>query len=132
MQVTGQERPRAADQVLEILRRKNHRRDKLLSVALEPPASKLDQRLLVLIKKQAVLRAIDTKLMQRGTHLRREGKVGGRALLFIDDDSQFIHDLTFVDPLQKGADKTVRDHLRRIARQKLRDRGDAVAHRVVQ
>src|SRR2546425_2891 len=98
-----------------MLLRENHRGNELLDVALEPPASKLDQCLLILIKNQTVFRAIDTKLMERGTHLRREGEIGGRALLFTNDDSQFIDDLAFVHALEKGTYKAVRDHLRRIA-----------------
>src|SRR5213594_3329050 len=106
-----------------MLLRENHRGNELLDVALEPPASKLDQCLLILINDKTVFRAIDTELMDRGTHLRREGEIGCGAFFFANDDSKFIHYLAFAHPLEKRADKAVCDHLRRIGGQKLRDPG---------
>src|SRR5207247_7508738 len=120
------------DQIPEMLLREHHRGDELLEVAPVSLASKLDQCLLILIKNKTVFRAIDTKLMEQGTHLRREGEIGGRALLFRNDHSQFIYDLAFVHTLEKRADKAIGDHLRRLAAQKLRDPGNAVADNVVQ
>src|SRR5207244_13420323 len=58
VEVPCQENPHIRDQVPEILLRKYHRWDELLDVALETPASKLDQCLLILIKKKTVFRAI--------------------------------------------------------------------------
>src|SRR2546425_4120951 len=58
----------------------DHRRDELLSVALEPGAAKLDQCLLILIENQTVVRAVDTKLMELRAHLRGESKIGGEEI----------------------------------------------------
>src|SRR6266705_946381 len=69
VEVPCQERPHVRDQVFEMLLRKYYGGNELLGVALEPPSSKLDQCLLILIKKKTVFRAIHTKLMDRGMHL---------------------------------------------------------------
>src|SRR2546425_8672849 len=115
MKIPCQESPGVLHQVPEILLRETHWGDELLEIALEPAASKLDQCLLILIKNQTVFLAINSNLMERGPHLRRESEIGGRALLFTNDDSQFIHDLVLSHPLEKRTHKAVRDHLRRIA-----------------
>src|SRR5437667_219511 len=132
MEVPCEESPCVPDHVPEILFRKYHWRDEILDVAREPPSSESDQRLMILIKNEAVFRAIDSKLMDRRTHLRREGEIGCGALLIANDHPEFIDYLVFVYPLQEGAYKAICDHPRRIAGQKLRDPRHAVADDVMQ
>ena len=100
VEIPCQESPCVLHQVPEIPPRETDRGHELLDVALQPPASKLDQCLVILIKNQTVFLAIDTKLMDRGPHLRREREIGRGTLLFTNDDSQFICDLAFVQPLE--------------------------------
>src|SRR5262245_35985888 len=103
MEVSGQERPRVPRDVSEMLRRKNHRGDKFLAIALKPAASKPDHRVLVIIKNEPVLGAIDTKLMYRRAHLRRKGEICGRPLRISNDDPKFVHDILFAHLLKRRA-----------------------------
>ena len=132
VEVPCQKSPQVRDQVSEILLCDGHRRDEMLDVALEPRAAKLDERLLILIENKTVLRAIDTKLMERGTHLRRESEIGRRPLLFANDNSQFIDDFVLAHALEKRTRESIRDHLGRFAGQELRDPGNAVADDILQ
>src|SRR2546427_554409 len=94
VKVSCQKSPQVPDGVSDVLFRKYHRRDELVDVARELPAAKLDQCLVILIENQTILGTIDTKLMDRGTYLRGEGEIG-RALLFTNEDPEFIDDVGF-------------------------------------
>src|ERR1051326_1641598 len=111
---------------------KHHGRNERLAGAGVPRPLKVDHRLLILIENQTVLRAIDTKLMNRGTHLRGESEVSRGARLFGDDDSHLVDDLAFAQALKKRTGEPMRNYPRRIAGQKLRDPGDAVTYDILQ
>ena len=91
---------------------KQHRGNEVVGITLELRAPKPEQDFVILVKNQTVLRAVDSKLVERRPHLGRESEIGRGPLLFGDDDSQFIHDLSFAYALEKRAHKAVGDHLR--------------------
>src|SRR6266704_3186959 len=132
VEVPCQKRSHIPGHISEMLPCDQYRADEVLEVAFEPGSVKLDKRLLILIKNKTICRTVDAKLMQRGAHLRREGEIGGSALLFTDDDSQFIDDFPFAHPLEKRTYKPARDYLRRLAGQVFRNPRNAVADYVVQ
>src|SRR5438034_10999624 len=106
-----------------MLLRKYHLWNEGFEVARELLSAQLDQRLLIRIEHQAVFRAVDTKLMDRGTHLRREREIGRGALLFTHDDSKLVDDSALAKALEERTHKSVRHHLRRITGEKLGDPG---------
>src|SRR6266513_975988 len=95
VEVVGKERPGVSRDVAQMLPGENHRGDDLLAVALEPLTSQLDHRVLIMIKDETVLRAIDTKPMDRGSHLRGEGEIGSRTFRIANDDPEFVDDVAF-------------------------------------
>src|SRR4029077_8738833 len=107
MEVPAQERPDVPHQVPDMLLRKYHRWNEGLEVAWKLLSAQLDQSLLIRIEHQTVFRAIDTKLMDRGTHLRREREIGCGALLFTHDDSKFVDDLALAKALEERTHKSV-------------------------
>src|SRR5260370_35786183 len=109
-----------------------HRGDNLLKVAFVPAATQPDQRLLILVQNQPVLSAINSELMERGTHLRGESKVCGGAILIGDDDPQLIHDAALAHAPEEATRKPIRYYPGRLAGQELGDAGNAVADDVVQ
>src|SRR6266566_2805039 len=132
LEVPCEKRSHIPGHISEMLLCDHYRADKVLEVAFEPGSVKLDKRLLILIKNKTICRSIDTKLMQRGTHLRREGEIGGGALLLTDDDSQFIDDFLFTYTLEKRTHKSVRNYPGRLGGQEFRNPRNAVADYVVQ
>ena len=64
MEIARCEQPEVREKTLQILVRHDHGRHECFGVALELLAPKHDQRLLILIQNEAVLRAINTELMQ--------------------------------------------------------------------
>src|SRR5260370_496068 len=115
-----------------MLFRRAYRGDKLLKVTLVSAATQLDQRLLILVQNQPVLSAIDTELMERGTHLRGKSKVCGGAVLIGNDNPQLIHDVALAHTLEERTRKPACDYLGRITGQELGDAGNTMANDVVQ
>ena len=60
--------------------------------------SKLNEGLVVLVKKKPVFGSVNAELVQRRTHLRGEGKIGCGSLCFSDNDSQLIDHFGFTYP----------------------------------
>ena len=59
---------------------KQHGRNKVIGIALELRATKAEQDFVILVEDQTVFWAVDAKVVQRGTHLRRESEIGGGPL----------------------------------------------------
>src|SRR6266516_7563382 len=92
VKVIGQKKPRVREQVSDMVLREHQRGKEFLRVTLEPLSPKLDKRLFILVEEKAALRPIDPKMIQRGAHLRREGKIGRRPPILGSDDPQLIQD----------------------------------------
>ena len=95
MKVHPKERTHVRQNISEILFRKYRRGNEFLGVACEAFPAKFYECLLILIKDKGGFRAIDSKLMERRTHLRREGEIGCTAMLFRNDDSELVDDFGF-------------------------------------
>src|SRR5215472_3609272 len=132
MEVSSQKRFYVASQVIDMLSRKNYGRHKSLQVACKPPSAELDHRLLIVIKNKTILASINSKLVNRRTHLRGKSEISRSAIFFIDDYSQFINDFGFAQAPEKRARKSMRRHFGRLARQELRYPGDPVTDDIVQ
>src|SRR6267378_6938587 len=132
MEVPRQKRLCIRDDVFQVLRCEHYRGNELLRVALEPGAAKPDECLLILVKNEAVLRTVDTKLVKRGTHLRRKGEVRGVLVVVGDNHPQLVDNVGFAHAFQEGTDDAMRDYSGRVGGQVLRDPGNPVADDIVQ
>ncbi len=90
-----------------MLLRKERRGNEFVSIALEFPPAKPDQDLVILVKDQAVFRAIDPELVHGRAHLGGEREIGRGPLVLADQDSEFINDLRFIDAFEQRAPKAV-------------------------
>src|SRR5215831_1510990 len=84
------------------------------------------------IQDESVVRAVDSALVERRSNLRREREVGRRPFILADDDPQLIDNIRLTDPLEKRACKSMRDHMRRVGGEELRNSGNSVADHVLQ
>ena len=132
VEVPRQKCSQICDQVSEMLPCHHDRGNEHLKIAFVSVSSQLDECLCILIQNKTVLRAIDAKLVEVGAHLRGESEIGGRAFLFSNNDSEFIDDFAFAHALKKRTYKAICDYFRRVAAQKLRDSGNAVADNILQ
>jgi len=103
-----------------------------LEITFEFGASKVDQRLLILIENQTVLQAIDAELMKRWPHLRGKSEVGCSSIKFRNHRSQLVHDLGFAQFSEKWTSEAMRHDLRRVGAQILRNAGNTVTDDVLQ
>src|SRR5262245_20330674 len=88
VEVVSQESGDVLSQVPEVLSGKLQRRDELFEIALVSFPSQFNENLLILIEDETVARTVDTELVMRGAHLRREREIGRDATGFMNDDSQ--------------------------------------------
>ena len=87
----------------------------MIGVALELRAAKPEHNLVIVIEDETVLGAVDAKLVERGTHLGREGEIGGGPFRIRDDHSKLIHNIFFTSSLEKRAGKPVSNYPNTIA-----------------
>ena len=100
---------------------------------MQPGPAELDERLLVLVENEAVLRAIESKLVKGGAHLRGEREIGRGALLFAEMMT-LSSSMISVSPMlfRRGLMNPYAITSGESVVKKLRDSGNAVADDVVQ
>src|SRR5258706_346459 len=131
MKIGSQKQTQAGCPVSQVLSRKSERGDKLLEIAFVPCASQLDQSLVILVQQKAISRAVNAELMERRAHLRGKSEIRRGAIFLGDDHPELIDDLLLAFSPQGGAHETVRNHLRKISSQKLRNSRNTVTDNVV-
>jgi hypothetical protein len=132
MEVVGQKTPRVPAHICQILLGEGNRVYELLSMTDISLAAQLNERFLVLIENKAVLLAINSELMQSRPHLGRKSKIGSRAFVVADNDSQVIDNFLFAHAPENWTGESISHQLGSAAVDELRDPGDAVADDVLQ